>query len=219
MGVISISTHFISARWKEVHYEVKDSLATLCGNPVCWNQSNQVSADTIRMYFKNNELDYIHGFGNTIAIKQEGELEYDQLAGKEMFAYIRDGEMYLVDVQGNAETIFFPREEDGSYLGVNKTQSSFVKVYLREQTIDHVVFTSATTGVMIPMSKATEEDKFLPTFFWASAERPLKPGDVFLNPERTPRPNAQAISAVEETDKDPAEQLHNNKILLPNTNK
>lgn len=202
-----------------VHYEGKDSLATLCGNPVCWNQSNQVSADTIRMYFKNNELDYIHGFSNAIAIKQEGELEYDQLAGKEMFAYIRDGEMYLVDVQGNAETIFFPREEDGSYLGVNKTQSSFVKVYLQEQTIDHVVFTSATTGVMIPMSKAKEEDKFLPTFFWASAERPLKPGDVFLHPDRTPRPNAQAISAAAEADKDSAEHLHNDNGLHHNTNK
>ena len=84
---------------------------------------------------------------------------------------------------------------------------------------DTVVFTSATTGVMIPMSKAKEEDKFLPTFFWASAERPLKPGDVFLHPDRTPRPNAQAISAAAEADKDSAEHLHNDNGLHHNTNK
>ena len=185
-----------------MHYSGKDSLAHLTGNPVCWNGNNQVSADTVIVYFKNNELDYLHGFNNAIAVKREGENEYDQMAGKEMFAYVRDGDIYLVDVQGNAETIFYPREEDGSYLGVNKTQSSYVKVFLTERTVDYVVFTTASSGVMSPMSKATDDDKFLGTFFWADMERPRQPGDIFLRPTRTPRPDAQKISAASDDEEE-----------------
>ena len=185
-----------------VHYNGRDSIATLCGDPVCWNEDNQVSADTVKIYLENGTVNYLHGIGNAIAIKQEGELEFDQLAGKEMLAYVRNSEVYLVDVQGNAETVFYPREDDGSYVGVNKTQSSFVKLYLEDQQIHHILFTTATSGVMIPMSQATDEDKYLVTFFWAEQERPRKPGDIFLNPTRTPRPDAAAVSASAEDEEE-----------------
>ena len=185
-----------------VHYNGRDSVATLCGNPVCWNEDNQVSADTMNLYLKNGTVDYLHGVGNAIAIKQEGEREFDQMAGKEMLAYVQDGDVNLVDVQGNAETVFYPRENDGSYVGVNRTQSSFVKVYLENREIHHILFTTATSGVMIPLDQATEDDKFLVTFFWAEQERPCRPEDIFLNPERTPRPDAAAVSASEDEEDD-----------------
>ena len=79
---------------------------------------------------------------------------------------------------------------------MNKTQSSFIQVYLKDRVVDYMIFTTATTGVMSPMSQATEDDKFLVTFFWAVQERPRRPGDVFLRPSRTPRPDAQAVSAA-----------------------
>ena len=192
-----------------IHYQGRDSIATLMGNPVCWNASNQVSADTMRIYIKNGTLDYLHGNGNAIAIKQEGADEFNQMSGKEMYAYMRDGDVYLVEVQGNAETVFYPREEDGSYLGVNKTQSSFVKMYLHERQVDHVVFTTATTGVMIPLNEALDSERELSQFFWAERERPQRPSDVFENPERTERPTAMAVSAA--TDEDEEETNVRNK--------
>ena len=185
-----------------VHYNGRDSVATLCGNPVCWSEDNQVSADTVKIYLKNGTVDYLHGIGNAIAVKQEGEREFDQMAGKEMLAYVQDGDVRLVDVQGNAETVFYPRENDGSYVGVNRTQSSFVKVYLENREIHHILFTTATSGVMIPLDQATEDDKFLVTFFWAEQERPRRPEDIFLCPERTPRPDAAAVSASEDEEED-----------------
>jgi hypothetical protein len=151
-------------------------------------------------------VDYLHGIGNAIAIKQEGSLEFDQLAGKEMYAYVRDGDVYLVDVQGNAETVFYPREEDGSYVGVNRTQSSFVKLYLENRQIHHILFTTSTAGVMIPMDQATDEDKYLATFFWADQERPRKPGDIFLTPTRTPRPDAATVSASTDDEEEDEEE-------------
>ena len=69
-----------------------------------------------------------------------------------------------------------------------------------------MVFTTASSGVMSPMSKATDEDKFLGTFFWATAERPRQPGDIFLRPTRTPRPDAQKISAASDDDEEEDEE-------------
>lgn len=181
-----------------MHYNGRDSIATLCGDPVSWNENNQVSADTVIIYSKDGAVDYLHGIGNAIAIKQDNEQEFNQMAGKEMFAYVRDGDLYMVEVQGNAETVFYPREEDGAAMGVNRTQSSFVTLYLENRQIHRIRFTTGTTGVMIPTDQATDEDKYLVTFFWADQERPRKPGDVLLHPTRTPRPDAAVISASAE---------------------
>mgnify|MGYP003561901864 FL=1 len=185
----------IQAVCDSARYHGRDSLLTLFGMPICWNEDNQMSADQIDIYFKNETVDYMHGVGNALAVKREGFSEFNQLAGKEMLAYVKDGDVYLVDVEGNAETIFYPREDDGSYVGVNRTQSSFVKMYMQNRQIDHVVFTTATTGVMIPIDQALPEETKLSGFFWAEAERPLRPADIFLYPPRTERPSAVAISA------------------------
>lgn len=187
-------------------YHGKDSLLTLFGLPICWNEDNQMSADLIDVYFKNQTIDYLHGIGSALTVKREGYNEYDQMSGKEMLAYVRDGDIYLVDVQGNAETVFYPREDDGSYVGVNRTQSSFVKVYLQDRHIDHVVFTTATTGVMIPLNQALPEEQFLSSFFWAEDERPRRPMDIFLHPERTKRPDNTISSAAAEEDEDEEEE-------------
>lgn len=192
-------------------YIGKDSILTLYGMPICWNEDNQISADKIDIYLKNETVDYMHGTGNSLMVKREGLYEFSQMAGKEMLAYVRDGDVYLVDVQGNAETIFYPREDDGSYVGVNRTQSSFVKVYLQNRQVQHVLFTTATTGVMIPLDQATPEEVKLNGFFWAETERPYKPADIFLHPERTKRPEAIAISASEEDEEEEEEKTNRRK--------
>jgi lipopolysaccharide export system protein LptA len=192
------------------HYQGRDSIATLMGNPVCWNQSNQVSADSIKIYVKNGTVDYLHGNGNAIAIKQEGAEEFNQMSGKEMYAYVQDGDVHLVEVLGNAETVFYPREEDGSYLGVNRTQSSHVKLYLKDRQIQQVVFTTSTTGVMIPLEEALASERKLSAFFWAEQERPHMPSDVFLHPQRTERPSAAAVSAAS-AEEDEEEEMGNGR--------
>lgn len=196
----------VQAVCDSVRYHGKDSIITLFGLPICWNENHQISAEQIDIYIKNEDIDYLHGQTNAIAIMQESSDVFNQMAGKEMFAYVRNGEVQLVDVRGNAETVFYPQEDDGTYMGVNRTQSSFIKLYLQNQKIDHVVFTTSTTGVMIPLDQALEVEKRLSSFFWAEAERPLKPADIFLHPERTVRPITGAKSAATEEEEEDEEE-------------
>lgn len=179
-----------------VRYNGKDSIMTLYTDPVCWSDENQISADTIYIYMRNGVVDYAHGIGNALTVKQETALYYDQMAGKEMIAYIREGELAQVDVNGNALTIFFPKDDDGSFIGVNTTQSSFVKVFLANQKIHHILFTAQTTGVLYPLDQVPSGTDRLGGFFWAEKERPIRPADVFEHPERTLRPTNGAVSAT-----------------------
>ena len=167
-------------------YNSRDSIMSLYGKPIAWSDNQQISAKHIDIYFKDSTVDYAHGIGDCIAIQQQTPRYYNQMAGKEMFAYIRDGELRQVDVTGNAETVFFPQDENsGDWIGVNKTQSSFVKLFIKEEKIDHVVFTAATTGTMYPIDQLTDEQTHLSQFFWAEEQRPLKPRDVFNSTLKT----------------------------------
>jgi hypothetical protein len=166
-------------------YNTRDSILALFGKPILWSDNQQISAKHIDVFFKDSTMDYAHGVGDCIAIQQQTPRYYNQMAGKEMFAYVRDGEVRQVDVSGNAETVFFPQDEQsGDWLGINKTQSSFVKLFIKDEKIDHVVFTSATTGTMYPIDQLSDKETHLAQFFWADYLRPRKPGDVFDSPEK-----------------------------------
>lgn len=192
-------------------YNGRDSVMTLYTEPVCWSDNHQISADTIYIYMRNGTVDYARGIGSALTIQQETRTYFDQMAGKEMIAYIRDGELRQVDVNGNALTVFFPKEDDGSFLGVNTTQSSFVKVYLENQKIHHILFTAQTTGTLYPLDQVPDGKDRLSGFFWAEQERPQQPADVFLRPQRTPRPISGAVSAAatEQETETTAQETHN----------
>ena len=108
---------------------------------------------------------------------------------------MRDGEIYKVDVSGNAETVFYPKEDDGNIIGINKTQSSYVTIFIENRKISKVLLTAASNGTMFPLGQLPKEDTYLGGFFWAEQERPKSPLDIFSNPPKTPRPDAAATAA------------------------
>lgn len=185
----------------------RDSIMVMNGKPVIWSDNQQISAELVNVYLKDGMVDYVHGIGSAIASQQDDENQFNQLSGKELLAYIRDGEMRQIDVNGNAETVFYPREDDGkgAVVGVNKTQSSYVKMFLQNQKVDHILFTSATTGAMYPLDKITESQTRLGSFFWAADERPKDKDDVFNHPEATARPEQKALSAKDTSTEEGAE--------------
>ena len=177
-------------------YNDLDSVMTMYTEPVCWNNENQISADSIEIFMKDGKIDYAKGTGAALTVKQETDQYFDQMSGKVMKAYIRDGELKQVDVSGNAETIFYPKEDNGDFIGMNTTQSSNVQIFFVNEEVEHVLFTTSTTGTMYPLNQIPSGADRLHAFFWATQERPLKPGDVFDNPPRTPRPSSAIISAT-----------------------
>ncbi len=194
-------------------FDNRDSIMIMNGLPVAWSDNQQISADEIKIYMKNGTVDYAHGTGNAIASQQdEKELtQFNQLSGKEILAYIKEGEIRQIHVNGNAETVFYPHEDDGTAVGVNKTQSSYVKLYIENKKIHHIVFTTTTTGTMYPLDKISESETRLGSFFWAADERPKSSTDVFSHPDPTPRPQQVALSAVDNSKDEETDEANKDK--------
>jgi lipopolysaccharide export system protein LptA len=175
-------------------YSTRDSVMKMYYQPVLWTENNQLSGDFIQAFIKNKEVEKIQIQGGAIAIQQEDSIYFNQLAGKEMIAYMDSGTLKKVEINGNAETIYFPRDEkDSTILGVNKTQSSFVTMYYKDEKIQRVVLTSASSGTMYPLNQLSNNELLLKKFFWIDTHRPKSKSDIFLRfpPTLTTRHNFQ----------------------------
>ena len=162
-----------------MEYWGSDSTIHLYRKPVCWSDNQQMSADSMIVFIVNSTVEHTVGNGNALCVMQDTLDFFNQMSGKEVTAYMQDGEMKLVDMSGNALTIYYAKESDGSFVGVNTTESSFIRMYVEEGKMHHMRFTKETTGVLYPMDQIPSGAERLALFFWAEDKRPKDPMDVF----------------------------------------
>lgn len=169
-------------------YSSRDSILNMHGEPVVWSDENQLAGQFIQALTKNKKVYKINIQREAIAIQRQDSNCYNQLAGKEIIAHVDSGQLKKVNVNGNAETIYYPVDEkDSTIIGLNKTQSSYVVMYLKNKKADRIVMTSATTGIMYPMGQLSGGDLYLKNFFWLDKQRPKNKKDLFLIFPKTPR--------------------------------
>ena len=162
-------------------YLSRDSVGTMYGEPVVWSGINQLSGELINGYIKNGTIDHVFIPRKAFAIQKVDDIHYNQVSGKELTAFVRDGELRRVEVSGNSETLYYPVDDsDSTIIGMNKTESSYVNMYFKEQNIDRIVLTAASTGVMYPLGELSGDDLYQNGFFWIEEQRPTKPEDIFL---------------------------------------
>lgn len=160
-------------------YFGSDSTMHLYVQPICWNENHQMSADSMVIYMANGQVEHAIGHGNALCVMQDSVDFFNQMSGKEATAYLEDGEMKIIDMSGNALTIFYPKEEGGDYSGMNTTESSFIRMYVENREIHHMRFTTETTGILYPMDQIPSGADRLALFFWDEEKRPISPEDVF----------------------------------------
>ena len=160
-------------------YLGSDSTMHLYYKPICWTDNQQISADSMVVFIVNGSVEHAVGNGNALCVIEDSLDYFNQMSGKEVTMYIKDDELRLIDMSGNALTIYFPKESDGSYVGLNTTESSFIRMFIEDQEIHHIRFTKETTGVLYPMDQIPSGGERLALFFWADAVRPTGPEDVF----------------------------------------
>jgi len=160
-------------------YLGSDSTIYLFTDPICWSENQQISADSMRVYIINGTVDHAVGIKNALCVMNDTLEIYNQMSGKEITAYLIDGEVKTVDVSGNALTVYYPEEEGGGYIGVNNTESSYIRVYVENQEIQRIRFTKETTGALYPLDQIPEGAERLALFFWEEESRPVNKDDVF----------------------------------------
>lgn len=160
-------------------YHSTDSLITLYKDPVVWASGNQLTGDVISMLIENNRAKEFYLKDNALMISRREDTEmYDQVKGRNITGYFRENELYMVYVDGNAETIYFP-DDNGAIIGVNEATSPNIRIYIENRRIRKITFIKTTDGELNPLFIVAPVDARLKTFRWLEELRPIDKHDIF----------------------------------------
>ncbi len=162
-----------------VTYHTGDSLFAFYGNPVLWSDTSQFSADTIYMRLRNEQIDRIFLHGNAFIVNISDGQFFNQIKGKYIEAIFRDNELRRMDVSGNAETIYYAKDDDGGYVGVNKTICSEMVLYFGANEVEQIKLFKQPDSSITPMKQADHNTLRLDGFKWLTEERPKSRMDLF----------------------------------------
>jgi hypothetical protein len=150
-------------------------------DPVVWSGNSQVTGDTIYMFTKNKKPMELYVFENGLMVNKTGDNMYNQIRGNRLFGYFKEGEIDNIRAKGNAESIYFAKDDQEKIIGVNKSTSDIIDMRFKNKELNRVVFISAVTGTMLPFRQASEEDKRLRNFKWHEERRPKSKFELFGN--------------------------------------
>lgn len=153
-------------------YSGKDSIFRLYINPVMWASNSQITGDTMFLYTKNKKPDRLYVFENGLAINVSDTNMYNQIKGNRLNGYFKDGEIDYMRAQGNAESIYYVKDEHEALVGINNATSDIIDIRFKNKELSKVVFISDVNGTMYPVKQATEQNKFLRGFKWMEERRP-----------------------------------------------
>ena len=162
-------------------YNSKDSCMTMYTDPILWQGAQQLIGEEIRVYMNDSTIDWAHIVNQALAIEQKDSVHYNQVSGKEMMAYFKEGEMRTVEVNGNVLVVYYPVEErDTSLIGMDYTEGSFLRMLLRNRRMERGTFIGMATGTMYPMDQIPADKMRLPSFAWFDYIRPVSKEDIFV---------------------------------------
>ena len=163
-----------------LYYSTQDSTFQLFGQPVVWNAQTQVTGDTIYMFTQNQKPKQLYVFFNGLIINKTAEKLYNQIGGRTLNGYFKDGVIDYVRVKGTpAESIFYPQDDDSAYTGMNRSNGDVIDIYFVKKELNKVKFVNNVDGVMYPIRQIPADKKQLKGFKWHDARRPKNKLELF----------------------------------------
>lgn len=161
-------------------YDLRDSINTFYKDPVIWAMGNQMSANTIKLYTKNKVLYQAKLFDNSFVVAPEDSLDhYNQVKGRNMTGHFKDNELHRIDVDGNSQAIYYPKDDD-IIIGMNKAESSNMSILLEKQKVVGIILRTQPSGNLTPPFLVADENKKLLGFRWLEKYRPKTKEDIFI---------------------------------------
>ena len=168
----------MAGRSDSLSFNTRDSLFTFFGQPVLWADTTQFSADTIEMSIKNKQIHDIILTQKAMIVSELYQLYYDQIKGKTIIAHFDSSEIKEMWVTGNAESVYYTRDDDDAFIGVNQTICSKMFFTFLQGQIHILKYYGDNSSKMMPMAEVNHDTLRLEGFQWRSTERPLTVNDL-----------------------------------------
>jgi lipopolysaccharide export system protein LptA len=186
-------------------YNSADSTLRWFKNPIMWGEGSQQTGDTIYLQMRNSKLSSVQVLQSAFSVNVEKDsAHFNQVKGKVMTGFFKEGKIQSLYVDGNAESIYFTKDDNNVYKEMNQTVSSRLKITFKDDEIADLLTIKEAESAITPLSKLNE-DVFLTGFMWKPELRPLSKRDI-TNPKarkRTPskKPGGPKSKADAELDK------------------
>lgn len=167
-----------------MQFNSRDSILYMYNDPVIWNEQYQLYGDTILLYMNDSTIDHAHVKQFAFAIQELDTAYYNQLKGNDLKAYFNGQAVRQIDVEGNAESIFYPIESDGSMVGLNATKSGYLTIWVKDNKLEKLKIWPSPVGSMTPIPDLKPSQKTLKDFMWFDYLRPLSKDDIFVVKKR-----------------------------------
>lgn len=169
----------LQGRCDSMVFDSRDTTNSFYHEPIMWSLGNQLSSDKIIMYTKNEVMDKVDLINRAFIISEEDTGRYNQIKGKEITGFVKDNVIYKINVDGNAQSIYYPMD-DKNAIGVNKAECSNMIIYLKDNMVSKINMQVSPTGKISPILLVNKEEIKLKGFYWLDIFRPKSKEDIFI---------------------------------------
>lgn len=159
-------------------YDSKNKKMTMYGNPIVWNNNQQLLGEEIQVFMCDSTIDSVHVIRQALLAQQLDSACYNQVAGREMYAYFNGGKLSWSKVLGNVDVAYFPYDSDSVMIGLNRMQTSELRMYMKDRKMNRI-WSAPASGTMYPLKLAPQDQLFLKNFAWFDYIRPKNKDDIF----------------------------------------
>jgi len=169
---VKIFSDSMQAVGDSMFYSFRDSAFRLFKSPIVWAQENQITGDTIYLYTENKKPRRFYVFENALAINRAEKELYNQVKGNTINGLFKEGNIESFRAKGSAENIYYTADEQGGFIGVNRSTSDVIDVTFKERNPYKVVFRNNLSGTLSPMKQINPADLRVRGFKWYDDKRP-----------------------------------------------
>ncbi len=168
----------MQAKADSLFYTAADSVLRWYNNPILWSEGSQQTGDTIHVFFKNDKIHSFQVFQNSFAVNvQTDSTKFNQVKGRKSTGFFVNGELNSMYVDGNAESLYYNKNDKGEYGSLTQTVSSRIRFKFANKELTNIVLVKGNEGATSPMDKLPKETK-LTGFIWKPELRPLSKADI-----------------------------------------
>ena len=110
---VKIFSRNIQGIGDSLSYTKADGYMELFKKPILWSKNGELKGDSLRVYMDDSLVHEARIRGKATAVMEvDSGRYYNQVGGSELFAYFQKNELTSARVVGNAQTIYYPLEEE-----------------------------------------------------------------------------------------------------------
>jgi len=159
-------------------YDGRDSTMTMYKDPIVWQQGQQLLGEEIKAWLNDSTIDSVYVINQALSVERLDSVHYNQVASKEIHSYFENGEIRLTVADLNVYVNYYPFDDDSVMIGMNHTESSQLKLYMKDRKVERI-WMPAATGTMYPLFMIPPNELYLKNFAWFDYIRPVDKDDIF----------------------------------------